>query len=228
MITIRKGPECTELQKWKNENKTSPQNIHYDNLGRSQRGPMLKNMSKEQGWICAYTMKRLIEKDQKIMAHIEHILPRCLHPRESVVWENMVACVPFHDDSCEYGAKRKDKYDPAQKLFVFPTKNGIRTLFYYHQNGKIDGHSPEAEACISENVLNLNHPELVNDRRAKIRGALDRKPTATAARRRAGELRKFDSNGKLEPYCEAVAQVLERYASMLEERARRVAGKARQ
>lgn len=224
MRSISKGAECGKLREWKKQNEKSPQNIHYDNLGKAQRDPMLKALVNEQGGLCAYTMKRILQDGGDWQAHIEHILPRSKHPGQSVDWANMLACVPGRNVGCEYGAKRKDMYDPNILPFVNPTKGGAAAQFRFRENGEVEGLTPAAEACLDEKVLNLNHIELIHDRAGKIRGALDQKPTAKQARQRAQELRRFSRHGTLEPYCEAVAQVLEAYASRLEKRASRLAG----
>lgn len=224
MRTIVKGGECGKLRDWKKENSKSPQNIHYDNLGKAQRDPMLIALIKEQGGLCAYTMKAIVKVGEDWQAHIEHILPRKTYKDESVEWSNMVACVPARRLTCEYGAKLKDSYDPNLQPFVNPTKGGAASQFRFRESGEVEGLTPAAKACVDEKVLNLNHFELKNDRAGKIRGALDLKPTATQARRRAQELRKFSTHGMLEPYCEAVAQVLDAYASRLERRSTRLAG----
>lgn len=182
---------------------------------------------KEQGGLCAYTMKPIVLAGGDWQAHIEHILPRSKHPGRSVDWANMLACVPGRNVGCDYGARRKDNYDPAVQLFVNPTKGGAATQFRFRQCGEVEGLTQPAMACVDEKVLNLNHIELVHDRAGKIRGALDQKPTAKQARKRAQELRKFSRDGALEPYCEAVAQVLEAYAERLEGRATRLAGAKR-
>lgn len=227
MRSIEKGAECGELRKWKKLNANSSQNIHYDNLGKEQRDPMLEALLKEQGGLCAYTMKQIVKVGDDWQAHIEHILPRSQHPAQSVDWENMLACLPGRNVGCEYGAKRKDKYDPNVQPFINPTRGGVSGQFRFREGGEVEGLTPAAKACADEKVLNLNHIELIHDRAAKIRGALDQKPTARQARDRARELRKFSRQGALEPYCEAVAQVLEAYASRLEKRAMRVAGAIR-
>lgn len=227
MRTIVKSAECPKLKKWKRENSTSPQNIHYDNLGKAQRDPMLDALVKEQGGLCAYTMKPITRIGDEWQAHIEHILPRSKHPALSVDWKNMVACIPGRNVGCEYGAKLKDGYDPSLEPFVDPIKNGVSSQFRFFECGEVEGLTPDAASSVDENVLNLNHAELVNDRAAKIRGALDHKPTAKQARQRAQDLRKADRSGTLEPYCEAVAQVLDAYALRLENRARRVSGLSR-
>jgi uncharacterized protein (TIGR02646 family) len=188
---------------------------------------MLKKLVKEQGELCAYTMKRIASKDGVLQAHIEHILPRSQHPGQSVVWRNLLACVPQPGVSCDYGAQRKGAYDPAKEPFVTPTMGGLAAQLRFRESGEVDGLTPAAIATLGEKVLNLNHSDLVNDRKGKISGALGLKPTAASARQRAQELRKTDSNGSFEPYCEAVAQVLEAYATRLENKAARLAGAQR-
>lgn len=227
MRSISKGAECIELRDWKKANAKSPQNVHYDNLGKAQRDPIRQALIAEQGGLCAYTMKRIVRVEAEWQAHIEHILPRSTHPAQSVSWANMLACSPGRDVDCDYGAKRKDKYDPSVQLFINPTKGGVSAQLRFRESGEVEGFTPAAKASVSENVLNLNHIELINDRKGKIRGALDQKPTAKQARHRAQELRKFSLGGALEPYCEAVAQVLEAYATRLENKASRVAGAKR-
>jgi uncharacterized protein (TIGR02646 family) len=225
---ITKRAECGELRAWKKLNATSLQNIHYDNLGKEQRNPMLEALIFEQGGLCAYTMKQIVRVGEEWQAHIEHILPRSLHPAQSVDWANLLACLPGRSVGCEYGAKRKDNYDSGLMPFLNPTKGDVSVQFRFRENGEVEGLTAAAKACVDEKVLNLNHIELVNDRASKIRGALEQKPTAKQARHRAQELRKFSVHGELEPYCEALAQVLEAYAVRLEKRAVRLAGAKRQ
>lgn len=227
MRTVTKGAECKVLRAWKRSNRTSPQNIHYDNLDGATKDAMLNHLVKEQAGLCAYTMKQIVQHDGKWQAHIEHILPRSLHAGSSVQWINLLACVPQPGSACEYGAVRKSAYDPAKEPFVSPIMRGLAGQFRFRENGEVDGLTPDAVDTSAPRVLNLNHIALVNDRKAKILGAIGHRPSAAAARRRAGELRKPDRSGNMEPYCEAVAQVLEAYASRLERRASRVAGAKR-
>ena len=227
MRTIRKSAECQELRSWKKSNAPSPQNIHYANVPGDVRACMLALLITEQHGLCAYTMKTIPTRNGKRMAHIEHILPQSAHAKDTVTWTNLLACVPGSQEACEYGARRKDNFDPALHAFPSPTTPGIADEFRFRRNGNVEGVSPRAKAAIVPKVLNLNHPHLVNDRRAKIEGALSHKPTAANARRRALQLRKPDDEGKLEAYCEALAQVLETYALQLEGRSGRIAGNRR-
>lgn len=49
MRAIVKGKECGELRAWKNKNRTSPQNLHYDYLDSATRAAMLMRLIKESG-----------------------------------------------------------------------------------------------------------------------------------------------------------------------------------
>ncbi|WP_413163595.1 hypothetical protein [Aeromonas salmonicida] len=227
MRRIVKKAECKELRDWKRLNISSPQNIHYDNLGREQRAPMLNALILEQGYLCAYTMKPIYPLNDSWQAHIEHIYPRSRHPARSVDWQNMLACVPASNAHCDFGAKLKDNYDPQTQPFLVPTTIGVSSQFKFRENGEVEGLTNAAKECVDEKVLNLNHPYLVNDRAGKIKGALNTKPSAAAARQRAIDLRKFKQDGTLEPYCEAIAQALETYATRLDNRAKRVRGASR-
>ena len=228
MKSITKGAECVELRRWKKLNVSTPENINYDNLGSQERTPILDALIKEQGGLCAYTMCSISGEPGNWRAHIEHILPRSAYPGQtSVDWPNLVACIPTGNQCCEYGAHRKGAYDAGAKPFVNPVGLGVTGQFRFRMDGEVQGLTPTAQISISENVLNLNHPRLVNDRRAKIQGALDKTPSASQALQRAAALRKSGSNGFLEPYCEAVAQVLEAYASRLQRRSTRLSGAKR-
>lgn len=227
MRSIAKGAESKALRDWKRQNAGAPQNLHYDNLSGKVKDAMLVQLVREQGGLCAYTMKRIESCAGTFQAHIEHLLPRSAHPGLSVDWKNLVACVPRPGVACDYGAVRKGAYDPAVAPFVNPTKTGVEAQFRFRVTGEVDGCTPDADATLAAEVLNLKHADLAHDRAAKIKGALLHKPTAARARQRAQELRKPDRHGNFEPYCEAVAQVLENYAQRLENRARRLAGARR-
>lgn len=222
MRAITRGAEPQALRQFISNNQTSPQNLHYDNTGGKEKGPMLEQLVRGQHGLCAYTMRRVVHSDGQYDAHIEHIHPRKTHPAQSLDWGNLLACYPRTGD-CEFGAKPKDAYDPATQPFVRPDRP-VDGHFRFRQNGEVEGLTDAALACIAAQVLNLNAKVLVNDRKAKIQAALNLRPSAAQARRRAQALRQQNAQGWLEPYCEAVAQVLEAYATRLENTAKRLRG----
>ena len=109
MRHIQKQGAPKALSDWKKHNRLAQQNLHYDNLGREQRRPMLQALLAEQHGLCAYTLRR-IDLD---CAHIEHVLPRSQHPDKTLDWANLLACFPGPQQGCAFGAKHKDAYDPA-------------------------------------------------------------------------------------------------------------------
>lgn len=222
MRAITRGAEPQALRQFISDNQTSPQNLHYDNMGTKEKRPMLEQLVQGQHGLCAYTMRRMVHADGHFDAHIEHILPRTTHPDQSLDWGNLLACFPRTGD-CEFGAKPKDAYDPATHPFVRPDRT-VDGHFRFRQNGEVEGLTDAALACIAPQVLNLNAKVLVNDRKAKIQAALNQRPSAAQARRRAQALRQQNAQGWLEPYCEAVAQALEAYATRLGNTAQRLRG----
>jgi uncharacterized protein (TIGR02646 family) len=225
MRAITRGAEPQALRQFISDNQTSPQNLHYDNTGGKEKGPMLEQLVRSQHGLCAYTMRRMVHADGHFDAHIEHILPRTTHPDQSLDWGNLLACFPRTGD-CEFGAKPKDAYDPATQPFVRPDRT-VDGHFRFRQNGEVEGLTDAALACLAPQVLNLNAKVLVNDRKAKIQAALTLRPSAAEARRRAHALRQQNAQGWLEPYCEAVAQVLEKHAERADNAAKRRSGARR-
>lgn len=228
MITIIKGRECHALRQWKAENIGSVQNIHYDNIDATLRGKMLDRLVMEQHGLCAYTMTPIKRKIDKWEAHIEHIYPRAKYAAESVSWGNLLACVPKPGEACPYGALKKGVYDPKVNKFLNPLTGGISSRLRFRENGYVEGLDDEAKETISKKVLDLNHPYLVSNRKAVIQEVLGANLSAAQAIAKAAELRRPDNRGLKRAYFEAVAQVLDAYASRLKKRSMRMVGEKRE
>lgn len=244
MRLIAKGQEPRELSQWKAENALTPQNLRYGGGGFPAE-EIRTALLAEQFHLCAYTMKRLLTAaackslnlDSRNSCHIEHILPQCRKvPGEDIDYLNMIACYPPSNStvSCGYGAKFKDKFDPTPKddedpangIFVSPLSPAVETHFEFDARGHVSGRSASGTRTIA--VLKLNHPELVNDRAAIIRGLLmpRGKPlSAAAARRLAAQVMVPDAQRCLMPYCNAVASAALAFAAREERRARRLRSK---
>jgi hypothetical protein len=149
----------------------------------------------------------------------------------------MVACHPPSNSriACGYGAKFKDKFDPKSKenadphkgIFVSPLSPNVEKHFEFDVHGEVSGLTANGTCTIV--VLKLNHPELKNDRAAIIKGFLAPrgKPlSAAAARRLATQVMQPDGQGRLTPFCVAVASVALTFALREERRAKRLRGKA--
>lgn len=238
MRSIRKGAEPRALIEWRRENRDTPQNLFYGKDSSFPSEAVRQALLKEQLHLCAYTLRRLptaVECQAKghgtqFSCHIEHVLPQKYHKADSIVYANMVACYPSSQTkvACGYGAVEKDDYDTARRPFVSPLAANVERQFRYSSDGYVEGLTPEA--CTTIEVLKLNHPTLVNDRAAVIRGRLRPRGTpitAAAARRLADEIEIPDAKHCLAEYCQVLKQQAERHANRLEKRAARVRGQAR-
>ena len=86
MRKINKGPEPV---KWKQYCKTP--GVKYQSI------PELRDsLLKEQGYICAYCMRKIPHKDKNSTedSRIEHIKCREKYPEEELAYSNMVICCP--------------------------------------------------------------------------------------------------------------------------------------
>ncbi|MDQ1835581.1 hypothetical protein [Massilia scottii] len=148
MKLIRKKPEPAALVDWKTANALLPQNLRYNAANFPMAGVRASLLS-EQGHLCAYTQKRLRtqaeckDADTAESCHIEHILPQ--HRQilgEDIDYLNLLACFPPGRSKifCDYGAQKKDRYDPDNNPFVSPLNPGVEAEFKY-------GRPPVSNCC---------------------------------------------------------------------------------
>lgn len=227
MRHIVKQGEPHALRNWKRENRHTPENLHYEG-GGFPREAVREALLAEQHYLCAYTLRALKSTAD---CHIEHILPQSRGiAAETIDYANMLACHPAANTktACAFGAQAKAEYDPGKQPFCSPLRPEVETVFRFRENGEVEAHSEDAAATID--VLRLNHPALVSDRRATVQGWLRpgaRSMSAARARRLAEHIRQPDGSGHLSAHCEAVAQVAIQYAEREERRAARMRGQAR-
>lgn len=227
MRFVKKMNEPAELVRWKNENREFPAQLAYKNLPAPVKAVIIRQLQQEQGFLCAYTMCRIDNN----RCHIEHFLPQHAFPRSDVEYQNLLACFPNKEEygrklgACPYGADYKGQ---SLETICNPTvASQVQGAFTFGPAGNVIGNTELARKTIE--VLNLNHPELVQARRntiARVMGIRARGGrsllTAKAASRLIREQRCFDKNGKLPPFCEAVAQCLERYVKKEVSRSQRM------
>lgn len=236
MKTINKAAQPQALTAWKAANAATPQNLVYGG-GAFPSEAVRRSLLSEQFHLCAYTMRRLKtaavceaeQHDTRASCHIEHLLPQHRKvPGEDIDYQNMVACFPPSQSklACEFGALAKDDFDPSTGGFVSPVRVGAEAHFEFDERGGVSGLTADGVSTIE--VLKLDHPTLVNDRAAVIRGYLQPrgvKVSAQAARRLAREVLRAGIQRCLPAYCVAVAQSALAYASREERRAARMRGR---
>jgi uncharacterized protein (TIGR02646 family) len=109
MRFIRKLAEPYELKAWKQQQtQNSPQNLCYGNLPGEINKTVKAQLLEEQGYLCAYTMRRLNGLGD---CHIEHVLAQNAIPERDLDYQNMAACFPHNggDTSHGFGAPIKGR-----------------------------------------------------------------------------------------------------------------------
>ncbi len=161
-----------------------------------------KSLLEEQGYICAYCMRRIPTKDSNSneTTRIEHIVPQATGIMD-MDYSNMVVCCPGAIDGDFHCDKKKEMQTISFSLF---DANFIKTLSYKSGTGEIISTNPLFNQQINE-VLNLNHPKLQRNRKEVLQGLI-----STLGKRsqwRKSEIVKTRDyfatkhNGKFSPYC---------------------------
>ncbi|WJS96777.1 hypothetical protein NYQ10_10050 [Flavobacterium johnsoniae] len=178
MKRITKGDEPASFIQTKLENEKAGIQMRYDTgLGTAERKPIKKALLKEQGFICAYTLKR-IGLDS---CHIEHLKPEELcrnHMEEGIEtvsdldYSNMVACfpkvapkgIPKHK---YFGAiKKDDNWVNNGDDYILPLQTNCEDHFKYTKSGDVEGVTDRGNNTIE--LLGLRHPILIEDRKNAI------------------------------------------------------------
>ncbi len=208
MIKISKGKEPKEWTVYRN----TP-GVDY------QATPELVDaLLKEQGYLCAYCMRRVPCKDKIANEdhHVEHLLSRAGHDDRKLDYGNMVICCPGHIGDEDHCDRRKQSQEVSFSLF---DANFISTL-YYKTDGEIASTNVQYNTELN-NVLNLNTPLLKENRKSTWEGVKQsliknqgNKPWRKAALEKCLDkyrtMRNCDGKLKYIPYCGIVIYFLEK------------------
>ena len=216
MKHIRKGRTPAALVKFKRDNAQTPHVLAYANLPGDAKRALVKKMLREQGRLCAYTMRRIGGNGdgQPADFHVEHIRSQKEHPELRLDYFNIVLCSPGADKPrCEWGAKFKDDASVNELNFLSPLRADCETRLAFRPDGRVlaaDATDEPAKATIG--ILNLNHYELVTERARAMRAlGLGRDVRRRLGPTEAGRLYKTlglaNGDGDFEPFCTALRQV---------------------
>lgn len=146
MIYIKKGKEPASLTKYKKQ-----KFAYYD--GYKEKDDLRKMLLKEQGYLCAYCMRRIDIEHMKI----EHWFPENeLSDIERLDYRNMLGSCEGHidgtngkkDDTC-------DSHKSGDKITVNPLDRSTLCSIKYNSDGEIYSDNEIIEKDIDV-VLNLN------------------------------------------------------------------------
>lgn len=169
-----------------------------------------ESLLKEQGYICAYCMRRIPLKDSKSneTSRIEHILSRENHPDRQLNYTNMAICCPGAIDNhvhCDNSKGSKDITFDLYNRYLFTT------LSYKAKDGEIISSDANFNTQMND-ILNLNHPLLKAGRNAVRKGifeALNKQGWTEENIKRQIELwDNKDDKGCYRPYCGMVVWYL--------------------
>jgi uncharacterized protein (TIGR02646 family) len=181
------------------------------------------SLLKEQGYICAYCMRRIPVRDQNSNepSRIEHILSRTKHPDLELSYKNMVVCCPgaIDSDNFQKGTYRNshcDKSKGENDITFSPFDSSfISTLGYKSKDGTIESSNHKYNEEIN-NLLNLNNALLKANRVQTLKGILDRL-NKNKKKWKASEIKKLlkswdkkDDEGMYKPYCGVVVWYLKK------------------
>lgn len=160
VICIKKGTAPSSLTTY---SKTS--NADFDNLDTDIKEELRISLLKEQGYICAYCMKRIPENYKM---KIEHYVAR--NPENNLVYTNLLAVCNGNE-----GSQKKRQTCDTQKgnqvLNLNPqNQNHIETITYT-STGFLKSNNLIFQNDI-DNILNLNDKEgyLISNRKAVLDG----------------------------------------------------------
>lgn len=198
MRFIKKGKEPNSLMEYKKQS-----NAYYDGCNKSD---IRKALLKEQGYLCAYCMKRISEENMTI----EHYDAQSeISEKDALDYNNMLGvCLGNR------GSKRKenltcDAHRGNEVLTVNPFEKATIDFIKYDNEGKIYSENLNIDKDLNL-TLNLNCRQvLLKENRRKALEALKKKliklKPASKWNREFLEkiIRRYeapDANGKFEPY----------------------------
>ena len=164
-----KGEEPIELREWKVIQRAGGVALEYKNLRRIEKDAMHQSLFLEQTGQCVYCGRR-IELNGTKNYHIEHFRPRAQdkYPHLELDYSNLFLSCGSHRDSGAQGTCGNHKgewFD--EECHIPPVPESCAERFRYHLSGKVaDDGSREAQRMLD--VLNLNHSELIRERKEII------------------------------------------------------------
>lgn len=209
MIYIQKGKEP---ESW-TQRRLTPNAVY-------EATPDLRSsLLKEQGYICAYCMRRIPVKDGAINAtsKIEHVLSRERHPELQMNYNNMVVCCPgkINDGELHCDSSKRENDLLCSPLSV----NAMQTIQYNPSDGRIKSSDPNFDKEIND-VLNLNTQILMDNRSETWNAVCDfltsRGWTLTNIRKELNRYQNCNAEGKRIPYCGIVIYFLTKKMRVLE------------
>lgn len=184
MIEIKKGREPRELMAYRKMPFAS-----YDEMPKDVHDAVINSLMQEQGYICAYCMRRIPQKGKDPDVTIEHLDAQSLTDVDrGLDYRNMVAVCNGNRGA---GSKDKMTCDAKRgndKLTVNPLQAETLSRIQYKKDGTIYSDDPAVKFDVNE-TLNLNCPDV---------GLIESRHSALQALQKELSKRKKDGDIKLQ------------------------------
>lgn len=159
MLYIEKGKEPGSLTQYKKQ-----KYAYFD--GYKEKDDVRKQLLKEQGYLCAYCMRRIDLRHMKI----EHWIPeKSLTEAEKLDYRNMLGCcLGTIQDSKGEKTLTCDSHKKDTKITVNPLKQSTLRSIQYRSSGEIFSEDPDIEKDLDD-TLNLNSSDhLLKENRQRM------------------------------------------------------------
>ena len=167
---------------------------------------LVKSLLEEQGYICAYCMRRIPCKDGNSSEdhRIDHISCRANNTDDQLNYKNMVICCPGAIEGKFHCDKKKGSsnisFTPFDDVFI----NSIK---YKSSDGEISSTDNQWNQEINE-ILNLNHDKLKENRLTVLNSTISflgkKSWTQSEIKKEFDKWNSKDKDGKFKPYCGVV------------------------
>ena len=163
MKYVEKNPEPETFTQWKALSSDDWQPA-YDSMGSSIKTDVKKALMQEQGFLCCYCERRLIDED----SHIEHFKPQSDNETDPLDYCNLLCSCQNRMNKGEprhCGNLKEDWFDAA--LLISPFEPDCENRFTFTADGGIRAAEPGDRAARTSMIkLGLGIPKL-NDLRKK-------------------------------------------------------------
>lgn len=223
MKFVRKAGAPHAYRAWRKTMKGQPNEDFPHGLQNPLKKELHDALLHEQGYLCAYTMKRV----GYATSHIEHIKPESVCREElrgsDLDYENMVACFPKEgmETAYRYGAqKRGSWWDNDGAEFITPLNQACERCFRFDREGKIAAINRHAAAEKTIKKLGLDHDTLIEDRKLVINefihGPHGKDPISIPqAEAGMASMGRRNGAGEFPEFCVAICQALEDHVATL-------------
>lgn len=168
MIYIQKGSEPESLKK----HRATP-GADFDSLDKTE---LREFLLKEQGFLCAYCMRKIRQKKD---VKIEHYEART--DENQLIYSNLLAVCDGNQKLQEVNGKVNkkrftcDSMKGNTKLHIDPQSRADMETIYYDNQGKLYSHDMSFQEDI-DNVLNLNDQfgYLIGNRKAAVQAIINK------------------------------------------------------